>query len=96
MKISSNFRLEVAQKIQYDDCFYASQKHQLALQISKKNSIVEDLKIRLTIDENFDVDRSRSSSENSKIRIIADEMKEKFEENISFKVTVYENKAEIR
>jgi hypothetical protein len=28
MKISRNFKLDIAQEIQYDDCFYASQNHQ--------------------------------------------------------------------
>ncbi len=31
MKISRNFKLEIAQKIQYNDCFYTSQKHQLTI-----------------------------------------------------------------
>jgi hypothetical protein len=34
MKISRNFKLKVAQKIQYDDCFHVSQKHHLTLQTS--------------------------------------------------------------
>ncbi len=100
MKISKNFRLEIAQKIQYDDCFYASQEHQLTVQTSKKNSIIEDLKVDLTFEEiadltlEEDVERSRSSSENSKIRVIADEMKKKSEEKISFDVTVFDDERE--
>jgi hypothetical protein len=91
IKISRNFKLEVAQKIQYDDCFYASQKHQLAVQTFKKNSIIESLKVESVLEI---VDRLRSSSENSKIRIVADEINEKFEEKISFEVIVYEHESE--
>ncbi len=36
MKISRNFKLEMTQKIQYDDCFYASQKHHLIFQLLRK------------------------------------------------------------
>ncbi len=91
MKISRNFKLDIAQKIQYDDCFYASQKHQLALQTFKKNSMMKSLKVDLTLKV---VDRSRSSSKNSKIRIVVDDIDEKFEEKISFEVIVYENENE--
>jgi hypothetical protein len=100
MKISRNFRLRVAQKIQYDDCFYASQKHQLTLQTFKKNSIIKDLKPDLILDEVVDltleknVERSRSSSKNSKIRIIADEVKKKSKEKISFDVTIFDDERE--
>ncbi len=92
MKISRNFKLEIAQKIQYDDCFYALQKHQLALQTSKKNSIIEDLSAEQIIQKVVDI--SRLSSENSKIRVIADEMKEKSEEKISFDVTAFDDEDE--
>jgi hypothetical protein len=91
MKISKNFKLDVAQKIQYDDCFYASQKHQLALQTSKKNSMIESLKADLILNA---VDRSRSSPKNSKIRVVADDIDEKFEDKISFEVIVYEDESE--
>jgi hypothetical protein len=100
MKISKNFKLDVAQKIQYDDCFYASQNHQLAVQTSKKNSIIEDLKADSIFEEIADfiseevVDRSRSSSKNSKIRVSVNQIDEKFEEKISFEVIVYENESE--
>jgi hypothetical protein len=90
MKISKNFKLEVTQKIQYEDCFYASQKHQLTLQTSKKNSMTQKLKIDLTVEEN----RSRSSSKNSKIRVTADQMNEKSEEKISFEVTAFDDEYE--
>ncbi len=90
MKISRNFKLKVAQKIQYDDCFHVSQKHHLTLQTFKKNSIFEDLNVEFTI-ENSKMNRSRSSSKNSKVRVVADEIDEKFEEKISFEVIVYEN-----
>ncbi len=90
MKISKNFKLEVAQKIQYEDCFYASQKHQLALQTSKKNSITQKLKIDLTIEEN----RPRAPPENPKVRVAADQVDEKFEEKISFEVIAYDDESE--
>ncbi len=93
MKISKNFKLEMTQKIQYDDCFHVSQKHHLALQTSKKNSIFENLNVDLTI-ENSNMNRSRSSSKNSKVRVVADEINEKFEEKIFFEVIVYENESE--
>ncbi len=94
MKISRNFKLKMTQKIQYDDCFHVSQKHHLTLQTFKKNSIFEDLNVELTIERNFNVDRSRSSSKNSKVRVSADQIDEKFEEKISFDVIVYENESE--
>jgi hypothetical protein len=91
-KISSNFKLEIAQKIQYDDCFYASQKHQLTIQTSKKNFIIEELKAELILEEVDD--RSRLSSENSKIRIFADEVDEKFEIKIFFEVIAFDDDIE--
>ncbi len=81
MKISRN----------YNDCFYASQKHQLALQTFKKNRMIEDLKAELTLEV---VNRSRSSSKNSKIEIFVDEINEKFEKKIFFDVIVFEDKSE--
>jgi hypothetical protein len=93
MKISKNFKLEVTQKIQYDDCFHVSQEHHLTLQTFKKNSIFEDLNVELIV-ENSNMNRSRSSSENPKVRVTADEIDEKFEEKISFEVIVYEDKSE--
>jgi hypothetical protein len=100
MKISKNFKLDVAQEIQYDDCFYASQDHQLAVQTLKKNSIIEDLKADSILEEIADlifeevVDRSSSSSKNSKIRVSVNQVDKKFEEKISFEVIVYENESE--
>ncbi len=91
MKISRNLKLDVAQKIQYDDCFYASQKHQLILQTFKKNSMIESLKADLILNV---VDRSRSSSKNSKIRIVVDDINKKFEDKISFEMIVYEDEIE--
>jgi hypothetical protein len=90
VEISRNFKLSVAQEIQYEDCFYASQKHQLALQTFKKNSIIEKLKVELMIKEN----KSRSSSKNSKIRVIADQIDEKFEKKISFEITAFDDEEE--
>ncbi len=93
MKISKNFKLEMTQKIQYDDCFHVSQEHHLTLQTFKKNSIFENLNVELMI-ENSNTNRSRSSLTNSKIRVVVDEMNEKFEKKISFEVIVYENESE--
>jgi hypothetical protein len=90
MKILKNFKLNVTQEIQYEDCFYASQKHQLALQTPKKNSITQKLKIDLTIEEN----KSRPSSKNPKIRVAADQVNEKFEKKISFEVTAFDDEYE--
>jgi hypothetical protein len=89
MKISKNFRLEIAQEIQYDDCFYVSQKHHLVLQVSKKNRITERLKADTAIESS-----SKSSVENPKIRVFADQVDDKFEKKISFDVIVYENESE--
>jgi hypothetical protein len=89
MKISKNFRLEIAQKIQYDDCFYVSQKHHFVLQVSKKNRTTKKLKADTTIESS-----SKSFVENSKIRVFADQIDDKFEEKISFDVIVYENENE--
>jgi hypothetical protein len=91
MKISRNFKLEVTQKIQYDDCFYASQKHQLTIQIIKKNQMIENLKTELILEI---VDRSRSSSKNSKMQIFVNQIDEKFEEKIFFDVIVFEDENE--
>jgi hypothetical protein len=88
MKISRNFKLEIAQKIQYDDCFYASQKHQLAIQTSRKNQMIEDLKAELILEV---IDRSRPPPENSKIRVFAEKIEEKFEEKISFEVAAFDD-----
>jgi hypothetical protein len=88
MKISKNFKLKMIQDIQYDDCFYASQKHHLALQIFKKNQ----MKKALTVD--IAIDRFRALSKNSKIQVAANQIDEKSEEKISFDVTVYENERE--
>jgi galactitol-specific phosphotransferase system IIB component len=93
MKISRNFKLEIAQKIHYDDYFHVSQKHHLTLQTSKKNFIFKDLNVELTI-ENSSMNRSRSSLKNSKVRVVADEIDEKFEEKISFEVIAYEDEIE--
>jgi hypothetical protein len=65
----------------------------LTLQTFEKNSIFDDLNVELTI-ENSSMNRSRSSSENSKIRIVVDELNEKFEEKISFEIIVYEDENE--
>ncbi len=89
MKISKNFRLGIAQEIQYDDCFYALQKHHFALQVSRKNRITKKLKVDTAIESS-----SKSSVENSKIRVSADQVDEKFEDKISFDVIVYENESE--
>ncbi len=88
MKISKNFKLDVTQKIQYENCFYASQEHHLTLQLFKKNHMNETLTIDTTIN------RSRSSSKNSKIRIFADDIDEKFEKKIFFEVIVFEDESE--
>ncbi len=93
MKISRNFKLGVAQEIQNDDYFYVSQEHHLTLQTSKKNRIFEKLNVELTI-ENSNMNKSRSSSENSKVRIVVDEMIEKFEKKIFFEVIVFEDESE--
>jgi hypothetical protein len=53
--------------------------------------MIESLKADLILKV---VDRSRSSSKNSKIRIVADDIDEKFEEKISFEVIVYEDENE--
>jgi hypothetical protein len=52
------------------------------------------LNVELTIERNSNIDESRSSSENSRIWIVTDEIDEKFEEKISFEVIVYENENE--
>jgi hypothetical protein len=88
MKISKNFKLEMTQKIQYENFFYASQEHHLTLQILKKNHMNKILTVDTTLK------RSRLSSKNSKIRIFADEIDEKFEEKISFEMIAYENERE--
>jgi hypothetical protein len=88
MKISRNFKLEVAQKIQYEDCFYVSQEHHLTLQVLKKNQMT------MTLQAEAAIDRSKSSSKNSRMRVSADEVDEKSEQKISFDVTVYENDVE--
>ncbi len=93
MKLLRNFKLEIIQKIQYDDCVHVSQEHYLTLQIFKENSIFEELNVESTI-ENSNMNKSRSSSENSKIRIVADEMNEKFEKKIFFEVIVFEDESE--
>jgi hypothetical protein len=89
MKILKHFKLDVAQEIQYDDCFYASQKHHFVLQISKKNQITKKLKIDTEIESS-----SKSSTENSKIRVSANQVNEKFEEKIFFEIIVYEDESE--
>jgi hypothetical protein len=89
MKISKNFRLEITQEIQYDDCFYVSQEHHLVLQVSRKNPITKKLKADTAIESS-----SKSSVENSKIRVSADHVDEKFEDKISFDVIVYEDESE--
>ncbi len=101
MKISRNFKLEVTQKIQYENCFYASQKHHLALQILKKNLLIEELKVESTINQitndaqhSLKKSRLRSSSENSRIRVFAEQVDDKSEEKIFFEITVYENDVE--
>ncbi len=86
MKISRNFKLEIAQEIQYDDCFYASQKHHLVLQVSKKNHITKRLKIDRAIES-----LSKFSAEISKIRMSANQVDEKIEGKISFDVIAYED-----
>jgi hypothetical protein len=86
MKIPRNFKLEVAQKIEYEDCFYISQKHHLILQIFKKNSITEALKVETAIDQ-----RSRALAKNSKVRVSVDKIDEKSEQKISFEMTVFED-----
>ncbi len=91
IKISRNFKLEITQKIQYDDCFYASQKHQFTIQIFKKNQMIKNLKAELTLEI---VDRSRSSSKNSKMQISVNQIDEKFEEKIFFDVIVFEDENE--
>jgi hypothetical protein len=53
--------------------------------------MIENLKADLILKV---VDRSRSSSKNSKIRIVVDDINEKFEEKISFEVIVYEDENE--
>jgi hypothetical protein len=88
MKISRNFKLEVAQEIEYEDCFYISQEHHLILQISKRNSITEALKVGTAIDQ-----RSRALAENSKVRVSVDNIDGKSEQKISFEVTVFEDDA---
>jgi hypothetical protein len=89
MKISQNFKLDVAQKIEYDDCFYVLHDHHLALQISKKNQITEALKAESIIES-----RSRISTKNSKMQISINQIDEKFEKKIFFDVIVFENENE--
>jgi hypothetical protein len=86
MKISQNFKLDVAQKMKYDDCFYVSHDHHLALQVSKKNQIIEALKVESIVES-----RSRVSTKNSKMQISMNQIDEKFEEKIFFDVIVYED-----
>jgi hypothetical protein len=38
--------------------------------------------------------RSRSSSKNSKIRVVADQIDEKFEKKISFEITAFDDEEE--
>jgi hypothetical protein len=97
MKISKNFKLDVAQEIQYDDCFYVSQKHHLTLQKLKKNSMKEVLKAKFTIslfnhltkNTAFIIEKSRyRSSESTKIRVWTDSQQDKKTDKISFDITV--------
>jgi hypothetical protein len=88
MKISRNFKLEIAQKIQYEDCFFTSQEHHFALQVLKKNQMSMTLQTETTID------RSKLFFENSRVRVSAEEIDEKSEQKIFFEVTDYENDVE--
>ncbi len=88
MKISRNFKLEIAQKIQYEDCFYTLQEHHLILQILKKNRMIKTLRVKSIIES-----RSKSSLENSRVCVSAKEIDEKSKQKISFEITVYENDA---
>jgi hypothetical protein len=65
------------------------QKHYLALQVSKKNQITKELKVDTAIESS-----SKSSTENSKIRVFANQVNKKSKEKISFDVIVYKNKRE--
>ncbi len=94
MKISRNFKLEVTQEIQYEDRFYVSQKHHLTLQISKKNQMTKVLKAESVLIEDSEKSRLRASSKNSRVRVFAKQVDDKFEQKISFDVTVYENDVE--
>jgi hypothetical protein len=53
--------------------------------------MIENLKAELILEV---VDRSRSSSKNSKIQIAANQINKKSEKKISFDVIVYENERE--
>jgi hypothetical protein len=101
MKISRNFKLEVTQKIQYENCFYASQKHHLALQILKKNSFTKELKVESTINQitnniqhSIEKSKLRLSLENSRIRVAAKQVNDKSKKKIFFEITIYENDVE--